>query len=188
MIIVSYFTPAYRAKAEVLRASCDRFNHEHRIIEFPEAKSWVDGIHKKCGVILNALMDARQTVIWIDADCELLKPIPDEMWKGLDWAAHDWRKEHHNVNGIPFDPHEVLHSGGVTVWGFTGPAFELLLRWHRALVANPEAVDDQVLDAVINQTRIPLKWRHLPKEMNHMTGLFGPPGPNVIVRHDYVCR
>ena len=82
----------------------------------------------------------------------------------------------------------MLHSGGVTVWGYTAPAIELLLRWNRALAENPEAVDDQVLDAVINQCGIPLKWKHLPKEMNWMPALFGPVHPGVIVRHDYVQK
>jgi hypothetical protein len=188
MIIASYFTPSYRANADVLRASCERFGHAHKIIELPEQGSWIGGIHKKCQVILNTLIDVRQPVVWIDADCELLKPIPDQDWQDFDWAGHDWHTENRKTNPDYPATDDVLHSGGVTIWNYTAPAIELLLRWHRALVANPEAVDDQVLDAVVNRAGVPLRWKHLPKEMNWMPFLFGPLTPDVIVRHDYVPK
>lgn len=188
MIICSYFTPAYRDKADKLKASCERFGYQHRIIELPEAKSWIDGIHKKCQIILNVLLDVRQTVIWIDADAEILKPIPDETWLDCDWAAYNWHGDPQNTLGIYFDEARVLHSGGVTVWAYSAPAIELLLRWHRALLANPEGVDDQVLDAVLNLVSIPLRRKNLPKELNWMVGHFKEPHDGVVVRHDYVCK
>jgi len=73
----------------------------------------------------------------------------------------------------------------VTFWNYTAPSIELLLRWIKALSENPGAVDDQVLDAVFNCHQIPMHRGHLRKRMNWMTGLYGAPGPEVIIRHDY---
>lgn len=189
LTIVSAYTgnDPYPALVATLRASCERFGHPHRIVEI-DASNWIRATHLKPDVIIGALIDTHAPVLWCDADTELLRPVDDEWSVCCDWAAYNWHEDPENAGMLPHDPSMVLHSGGVTFWNYTAPAFDVLIRWQRALSRNLDVVDDQVLDAVLNRAGIPIRRRHMPKRFNWMDGQWGPPPADVAILHHYVNR
>jgi hypothetical protein len=189
MIVASFFTPNgnYPALAQRLADSCNRFNVPSRIMKVDDTGQWLSSNNLKPSIILDALFETRQPILFCDADCELLaKPaILDD----TDFGIYNWHADKECIKPeIPYNPSVLLGSGGVIYFNYTAPAIELLIRWRETLSRNPQGVDDQVLDYCFNTSRPPVKCWWMPKTMNFMTGLFGDVPEDCVIRHDFLNR
>jgi len=188
MIVASFFTRngSYPQLAQRLSDSCTRLGLHHRIVEAADTGQWKSSNNMKVAVIHQFMFELRRPVLWVDVDCEILK-LPILLWEeDHDFAAYNWHGDSDNVNHVPYDPSRLFCSGGVLWFRYTAPAMELLWRWRAALAANPQGVDDQVLDEVYNSARPPVRPLWLPRTYNFMTRLYGDPTPDVVIRHDFV--
>lgn len=197
MTVLSYFTNngRYPALAERLDASCEKFLVERRIVQMEDWGEWLTNNNLKPRFILEQLIDVRGPVLWMDIDTEFVGDPHRfisawESWRGMcDFGIYNWHADRANVNNVPYDEKRLLGSGGVIYFDYTAPAIEILLRWIAALNANPQGVDDQVLDTVFNShNRPPVRPTWFQKRMNHMIGLFGEANADTIIRHDFVNR
>ena len=188
MIVCSFYSPngRYPALAARLNRSCERFGLRAHIQMLQDGGDWNRTTANKVNYLLQCLLDYRCPVLWLDADCELMA-LPTLLWQGApDFAVYNWHADTANVNAVPYDPHKLLSSGGVIYFTYTAPAIELLVRWRDAMMLAPTSIDDQTLDMVWAQTRPPVRQLWLPKQYNWMTGLFGDPTSDVVIRHDYI--
>lgn len=188
MIVSSFFTGQghYADLATQLRTSCERLAQRYSIVEIQDAGSWGATNNLKPGIILAALLNSREPILYCDADCELMAvpKIPDEADFGcLNWKAHPQLSER-----FGYDPGTLLSSGGVLYFGYTAPAIELLIRWQEAITKNPQGVDDHLLNDVVNNFRPPIKAWWMPPQMNWMDGLWGPPTADTIIWHKFANR
>lgn len=186
MKVVSYYTKSgqYPALAERLRASCDRFDLNHFIAPM-QAADWMVVCNQKPKFLRDMLMETRGPILWCDADCEILR-MPSLFWKhGFDFAIYNWAADPACHEDVAYNPGTCNFSSGVVYLDYTAPVFELLAFWIEA-TARAKIVDDQVLNEVWNNRRPPVRNMWLPRQANWMTGPFGPPTEDVIIRHDFV--
>lgn len=188
MIVVSYYTGVgrYTALAQRLATSCERFGLQHHIEQHEDRGGWEASLAIKPRVILSALLRHRGAVLWLDADCELLAPFPQAP-VGVDFGIHNWCADAENPNGMEPSPPPLVASGGVMYADYTAPVLELVVRWLDAMERNPARVDDQCLSAIYTATRPPVTPWWFGRQLNWMTGLWGKPPSDCIVRHDYTA-
>ncbi|AQT67957.1 hypothetical protein STSP2_01109 [Anaerohalosphaera lusitana] len=89
MMIVSFYTAdtPYEQEVGKLRKSLEAFDLPHKIYEIPSKGSWQKNTHRKPHVILRALDELDEDILYVDADATLHgKPQID--LAGFDWAAH----------------------------------------------------------------------------------------------------
>lgn len=187
MIVTSYFTcnGRYPDLAERLAASCARFGVEHDIVEVADPGDWHRGCGMKPDRILGSLLRYREPILWMDVDCEFVASPESLATAEADFAIYNWRADAANRPGAPADPTQLMCSGGVSLWGYTAPAMDLLIRWQGVIAKSPPGEDDPMLDYAFNTFRPPVTTAWLSKRQNWMTGLWGEPPADCIVRHDY---
>lgn len=188
MRVISYFTgeSSYVKLADRLKSSCDKFGINHHIEKMQVGGDWMAVCNRKPHFILTCLLTFRSPVVWLDVDCEVLK-LPTIFWRDAhDFAIYNWAADPQNTEHFPQYCEHPATSSGVVMFRYTAPAIELLLRWVDACAENPKVIDDQVLDAVWRKSRPPVNVMWLPRTANWLTGRFGPPTTDVMIRHDYV--
>ena len=185
-IVLNRFTRegTYQECAERLSASCTQFNLRKSIEAVDTHGSWLDTVKQKPTWILRTLMDVREPVLWLDADCELIK-FPSLLYSsGADFAAYNWRADPESGKCFEYDPNRLEVSGGVMLFGYSAAAIELLLRWNDAVQENCcERGTDPLLSAVFNATRPPVRCLWLPKSYNRHEGVW--PDVEPIINHAY---
>jgi hypothetical protein len=77
MRVVTAFTPGpYAALADKLLASCHRFSVPVFPVPFSDKGSWAANCNYKPTAILQAMQQTGDDVLWLDADMELIAPLP----------------------------------------------------------------------------------------------------------------
>lgn len=187
MKVISFYTNhgKYPELAARLKASCNRFDLPHSVVEIPDAGDWTKCNSAKAGFILSKLLDNRGPVLWVDCDCEFRRsPLPEFVG---DFACYNWHGDRENVNRFPHEPSKLRSSGGVLYFGYTAPAIEMIIRWVDAVDANPHLREDIVLDEVFNRVKPPVNPLWLGKKWNWMDGLYGPPQDDCVIYHEFTC-
>ena len=91
-VVVSYCTEenGYRAEAEArLLPSLRRFDCPHHLYIRPHSGSWRDNLFHKPAVIATALDDfPGQTIVWLDADAEVVEDPVLFRYPDADFACH----------------------------------------------------------------------------------------------------
>ena len=78
MRVVTAFTPGpYAALADRLLASCHKFDVPIFPLPFSDLGSWAANANYKPTAILQAMRQTGDDVLWLDADMELLAPLPE---------------------------------------------------------------------------------------------------------------
>ncbi|HYE63199.1 MAG TPA: hypothetical protein VD997_14485 [Phycisphaerales bacterium] len=185
MLVISYYTPDgnYRAYADKLRASCDRFGIRHMIEELPSRGEWVRNIGLKPRFTLEKLQQTSGPVVWMDADCEIMqKPtlLEDDRY---DLMIYNWYAEPNP--GVRFlDPTRLGAASGVFKIGHSRAAVEFMRRWVGLCDLNPGARDDVIMSYVFETSRgLRLRTRWLPKAYNRMDSHW--PGVTPVINHVY---
>lgn len=187
MIIVSRFTPqpAYEAAARRLLESCRRFDLPcliERVKQDPG--SWNDAVNAKPDWILNTLLNRREAILWLDADCEIVQMPTAIIGTSADVACYNFAADSDGVHGIAYDPNKLVCATGVLWVAYTAGAIELLLRWMSAIKQHPDIRgSDPCLDLAYNTCRPPVHTLWLPKSYNRMDSLW--PGVDPVIDHHY---
>ena len=185
-VILNRFTQegSYPECAARLKASCAKFNLRHSVEAVDTRGSWLDTVKQKPMWILTSLLDMREPVLWLDADCEVMK-FPDLLYNnGADFAAYNWRADPENGKGFPYDPNLLEVSGGVMLFNYSAPALELLLRWTEAVQNDCSPLGtDPVLQSVFNLYRPPVRCLWLPKSYNRHSSMW--PEVEPVINHEY---
>lgn len=187
-LFVSFFSDngGYKERAETLKASLEKFGLRHSIFQAESTDSWLNGIRMKPHFILDCLTAERGTVIWIDADAEIIKR-PELLFGEHDFAIYNWHADkHHHLAGLIVRSDDILRaSGGVIKFGYTAPAMELLIRWVNAVQKNEKLEDDHCLDLAWNTTRPKVNPLWLSKSYNRMDSLW--PEVDPVIDHHYTA-
>ena len=189
MIVLSRFTPngPYPAMAKKLAESCVKWGLRWDIQQVPASSGWKANENLKPRWILSKLIEAREAVLWLDADTEVIQPPMLLMGCSADFACYNWRADQGNTGGFAYDPQTLLCSGGVLMFGYTAAAVELALRWSNKTGTDPSPVSaDQDLDAAFNQSHPPVNPLWLPKAYNRMDRHW--PDVDPVINHEYRAR
>ena len=184
IVLSRYTRDGYEDSAKRLADSCRRFNLRSSIEVVDTMGSWLDTVKQKPLWILSSLLAWREPVLWIDADCEVIK-FPDLLYcHGADFSAYNWKADAESGKPMSYDPSQLEVSGGVMLFGYTAAAIELLIRWDRACQQNcsPQGTDP-MLSLVFNDKRPPLQIAWLPKSYNRHEKMW--PDVEPVINHDY---
>jgi hypothetical protein len=77
MRVVTAYTPDYEPLAKRLIESCDRFGQPFYTVPFSDKGSWAANCNFKPTAILQAMRDTGEDCLWLDADMELIAPLPE---------------------------------------------------------------------------------------------------------------
>lgn len=85
-VVISFYTNnAYYVKhAARLVAQCERLGYHHYIVNRKYGDNWLENCRKKPMFILEMLGKLNRPVLWVDVDCEILRPLDFEI--GKPWA------------------------------------------------------------------------------------------------------
>jgi len=192
MIVLARYTTRgqYPAYAERLRASCQRFGLAHDIAKVDDGGNWSNVCNDRPNWILQALCNARQSILCVDADCEFQKFPSLLVGQGCDFAAYNWSADPLNAgangpNRHTYNPERLLVSGGVMLFGYTAAAMEFLVRWISKIGEAPgTTVTDPLIDFAYNTYRPPLSTLWLPRSYNFLSPLWGK-GEDAVILHHY---
>jgi hypothetical protein len=122
IVFVNFYTANYKARADRLRESLDKFGLKHAIVEIEEEGSFEEIVSKKPEFI-GMMMDEHpkaKAIVWLDADAVVVKdPKLFYELKGIDMACH-WRE------GV-----ELL--SGTMYWSTSNKAKQQLGMWCAAM-------------------------------------------------------
>jgi hypothetical protein len=149
MRIVSFYTleTPYAAEADTLRASLDALGITHySITGCPNRGSWDLNTKWKPMVILKALNDSDDDVLYVDADATF-HAVPDlSFCAGVDLAAHLMDKA---FWGQDTSKRRYSLMSGTLYVGNTDRARELMLLWAAENKLEPKRWDQQTLETVL---------------------------------------
>lgn len=119
--VVSFYTPTwdYPAHARRLAAECDILGLPRRIVQRPDAGSYLANTRQKPAVILEALRELGTPVLWLDADGSILRR-PDALRGDVDFMGRR----------MPLHRRRIWHVGTM-FFNATTPALGLLEDWAR---------------------------------------------------------
>ncbi len=100
MKIVSFYadvdnSTAYSDSAKQLMSQCEALKVEYMIVEQNFGDKWIENVRAKPLFLLNTLNSLKESFIWLDCDCSILKPIDFEVKS--DWGVYM------RENGTPHD-------------------------------------------------------------------------------------
>ena len=132
-IVTGFYTPDYEPLARTFEANLDELNIPHRIYSHAFDGGWDRQLMAKPKIVLTALSDfPRATVVLMDIDCEVRKPIADVLNFSGDVALHIRCKQTRNK-------YKVYGSSRIIAFRQTSGARWLAASW---LAMCKEAADN----------------------------------------------
>lgn len=187
MVVISAYTTNgdYPQLADQLIKSCDKFGLRHSVTEMGGRSTWLETVRNKPSWILSRLFELREAVLWLDADCEIIR-LPSLLFgMSHDFAAYNWKADHGTHVG--YDPNQLQVSGGVLYFGYTAPAIELLGHWQTEVAYRPNAYGtDPSLNVAFNNYRPPVRAMWLPKSYNRHENHW--PDVEPVINHKFLNR
>ena len=185
MIVLCRYTAkgSYAKHDERLRASCEKLVLRFHISEVPDPGSWDAVCRMKPRWILDALLNRREAILWLDADCEVVQLPTLLLGTPHDFCVYNFAADHENGAGIAYDPRKLVCAAGTVMFGYTAPAIELLLRWAATVAIQAGRGGDPSLGDAYNTCRPPVNPLWLPKAYNRMDSEW--PGIEPVINHVY---
>jgi len=180
-LVCSMYTKNYTDKAMRLANSLQTLKIDFQLYEVPcvhqsiSPKGTSDLNYTKGNVILNLLAEHKIPILYIDADCEVLKPLnlfSKLIKQGYDFAIYNWLSEYENTaygpTPIPYPSYDQMRyyslcnkidfksddqlicSGASQFWGNTLASKDFLEAWIKTISLNPLMPDDKSLDFTFN--------------------------------------
>lgn len=168
---ITYYTvdTPYEEKVEDLLRSLRALQLPYRALPLPDHGDWVSNCAAKPAAIRRLVEEVGLPIVWLDADCTVLRP-PTLLLDPV---------QDHDVAAY-VKPDGRVRSGLVYL-ADTEAARSLLTRWEALCKANPEEWDQVMLDRAISETGCRL--RKLPHEYCYLRGLDREPAAPVVVEH-----
>lgn len=180
-LVCSMYTKNYTNEAMRLASSLLALKIDHKLYEVPcihqsiSPKGTNNLAYTKGNLILNLLEMHNLPILYIDADCEVLKPLTlfsKLIKKRYDFAIYNWLSEQENTaygptpipdpsydqmryyslcNKIDFQSSDqLICSGASQFWGNTSASRDLLISWVNTISQNEMMPDDKSLDFTFN--------------------------------------
>lgn len=132
-LVVSYYTPntRYEVHARKLARSLARFDVDHVIQPRRARESWVENCAQKSAFVQEMRRSSERSILWIDADAFLVRPLSGLADLDADFAAV-------KRDGWSF-------YGGQIYFGTGDPALELVERWAFYCQRHPHIWDQVTL-------------------------------------------
>lgn len=86
-VVISFYTDQeyYVKHAARLQKQCEALGYHHYIANRKYGDNWLENCRKKPAFILEMLKKLNRPILWVDVDCEILRPLDFEISKP--WAA-----------------------------------------------------------------------------------------------------
>jgi hypothetical protein len=177
-VIGAMFSAEYRAQAERLAASCEKFGCQYELHEVPAVHNSISDhgtenlAYTKPNFIRHLLVRHWKPVLYVDADCEFLSQpdLIDELVKSRrDFAIYNHCADKFNARFKPielggdatrfyqlygsidwYSNDQLVCSGLVQFYGYSIAARALLNAWHRTIATHKGCADDEALDFTFN--------------------------------------
>lgn len=149
LIVAGWYTEDYAHWLPRLRASLDKFGHEHDFVEVHKAAGgWERNTMRKPAQILAAMdRHPNRTIVFLDVDCEVLDPLDGLAGISADVAMHF--RCRYMRDGTP----RLNARSGTMVFRPTAGARSLVERWALLSLNAPRgAVDQRTLPMAIATT------------------------------------
>ncbi|HYE63520.1 MAG TPA: hypothetical protein VD997_16135 [Phycisphaerales bacterium] len=185
MLVVSYYTGDgnYAAYAAKLRASCEKFGIEHQIEQLPSGGDWVRNLGFKPRFVYDKLLKNKKSVVWMDADCEVMQYpalLDDDQY---DLMIYNWYAEA-NPGARFHDATRLGPASGVFRVKYGAPMLQFLHAWMQQCQKLPRMRDDLLLGHVYSNWKGPkLRTFWLPKAYNRMDSHW--PEVEPVINHVY---
>ena len=128
--VISFATPAYKEHMARLRQSLEKFGLPHHLMEVEDAGGWVKNCGRKAQFVFECLYDKGSSVLWLDADAEVMQYPADFRDRNFSFAICD--------RGKP------LGFGSGTVY-FAPASLPLVGIWRSLVDKYPEEIDQVLL-------------------------------------------
>lgn len=151
-LIVSYYTTGtvYEQWADRMMASCDRLGLQHHVVPLEVTGSWEVRTHTKARVCQAIWTEARQPILWVDADA-VIHQRPERLLNATaDFAVHQWEGDKHFISATVF-------------FNQTPAAGRLLEAWVARCPTDTTVSDQEHLQAVWNTMARELHTLWLPR-------------------------
>lgn len=183
MKVISRYTRngQYPSFARKLAESIKRWGLDGQVSPEEDPGDWLKACNLKPSWILQSLLQCRDAVLWVDADCEIMAPPCLLFGTRHDFACYNFSADPQAGAGIAHDPNILTSSMGVCYFAYTAASIELLMRWNNAASIPGQNRTDVVFDAVYNQTRPPVSPLWLPKSYNRMDSVW--PDVKPVINH-----
>jgi hypothetical protein len=181
MIVISYFTEntPYEKEADKLKKSLNKFNLNYRIYGVESLGSWQRNTQMKPRIIVYALNNHQEDVLFVDADATF-HARPEIFPIKCDFAAHLMDKAFWKQS-TKKRTHSLM--SGTLYFPYTEKAYEVLDAWQRSCLLYPDEWDQRCLEKVYKQ----FDFHNLPAEYccidRTMWGIENP-----VIRHHQASR
>ena len=170
MKVVTMYTPytPYEKQVKVLIKSLNKFNIDYKVFPIANCGNWTLNCKMNAHIILNALKEFRDDVLYLDADAELLQDIPLlKNMSGYDIACHV----------IDYGTRLQLCSG--TTW-VNKKSVGLIEKWIELNESNDEIDDDNLHKVIIDNG---FKLNELPENYCSIYRNRIQTGLNPVIKH-----
>jgi hypothetical protein len=133
-LIVSFYTPEYREAAKRLTGSMDVLELEYDVRELPSLGKWRPNCCMKAQFVFDRLTEARRSILWVDADAEVLqKPVlfEDNTIEFAAWMGRERSRGH-------------IRSGTLYFQNTTR-CLRLVGKWNKLCKDQPGKMDQSLL-------------------------------------------
>ena len=172
MLVVSFYTPDYFGHAKRLTASCKRLGYRYWIEPVESSGSWVKNCSTKSAFILSALISTGKSVLWLDADAEIKRPLDyiEDLQKDTDFAI--W----HSKRGSP----KLRFRSGTVFLNYTPAALDLAMEWTRRCEENEEMWDQECLFRAWHNRDFEIRTEFLPQTYCQVFDEDGVADPHIV--------
>lgn len=150
--VITFYTPEYSEEANNLLKTCDLFSVPIKMYPKSSKGSWVHNCTMKAEVILSALDEFKNGVVWVDADGRFKNyPKLFEQLENYDfgcyWIPDVWNQPR-NANLKPWNRGNEALAGGTLFFNNTQISLDLIQAWKIESEANPSRWEQQSLQKV----------------------------------------
>lgn len=152
MIIVSFFTrdTEYEQEARELRQTLKAHNLKYKIYPVDSKGSWEQNCAQKSTIILQALTELKDNILYLDSDARVLRPPPFEQIE-KDVPGY----------GLVQWPHKLELCSGTIYFPNNEVSKFIVKRWVEEQLKNTKEWDQRVLQRIYEETEhfsLPLDW------------------------------
>jgi hypothetical protein len=149
--LISFYTPLYEPLAMRLKASCKKWNIPYYIAPLESQASWEENCSLKSRFVLETLERLKTPLLWVDADAEILQPLPFFFPYDLATVIHEELPHEH--------PSKVVSC--VIYTSYTPKVIETLKKWIERCDAYGGKEWDQI---ALKEALVGVQVSPLPKE------------------------
>ena len=166
MRIVAFYTPNYAPIAKTLTDSIEKFGYDYTTYEVEDRGCWEKNCAQKPEVILKAMQEYKDDILYLDADATILRELPLHELFGdtIMFYLLQWVQEGKKIN--------ELISATIYI-PYNEKNLDLVKQWGKHQKKDPMIWDQKTLGEVLNKLK-DYKFNTLSAEWNYIEKYHSP--------------